>query len=176
MSKAIHLFSGLGSSLLPGLSYGTRTLEALIDRLGVADAEHHVWNEWKSVRDKIARGPKPDRVVLIGHSNGVIAITELAQACRRMGIVVDYLGAIDPTAASFPEVPGNVEMVDQFWAATGWPAITRRLTRQKNGALHFSPAFYGTKRLYHVPGGHVPCASNPKVRDIIIEHVKEALA
>jgi hypothetical protein len=176
MTIAIHLFSGLASSIIPGLQRGTRALESLIDKLGYADAEHHIWNEWPEVRDKIARGPRPDRVVLIGHSNGVIAITELAQSLRRMGIIVDYMGAIDPTAANFPEVPGNVEMVDEFWAASGWPAITRRFTRRKNGALHFSPAFYGTKRLYHIPGSHIACASNKDVRDTIVQHVKEALA
>lgn len=170
---AIHLFSGLGSSLLPGLQRGTRLIEHYIDKLGVADAEHHVWNQWKGVADKII-AQRPKKVILIGHSNGVIATNEVARRLRLAGIRVNLIAALDPTAASFPAVGSNVSEALEFWAASGWPALTRRWTRNKNGALHFD-GFHGVHRLYHMPGSHVALASREDVRSLVVKAVAEAL-
>lgn len=170
---AIHLFSGLGSSLLPSLSYGTRTLESLIDKLGHADAEHHVWNEWRSVAERLVR-EKPNKVILIGHSNGVIATNEIAKRLRLAGIKVNLLVAIDPTAGAFPTVGYNVDDALEFWASSGFPAIARRLTRNRSGALHFD-GFHGVHRLYHIKAGHVPCASHPDVQRLTVAAVKAVL-
>jgi len=170
---AVHLFSGLGSSLLPGLSYGTRTLESMIDKLGHADAEHHVWNQWKPVAEKLIRD-KPKKIVLIGDSNGVIATNEIANRLRLAGIPVSLVVAIDPTAGSFPALGYNVNEALEFWASSGFPAIARKLTRNGSGALHFN-GFHGIHRLYHIKAGHVPCASHPDVQRLIIQAVKAVL-
>lgn len=173
MAIAIHLFSGLASSIIPGLQRGTRTLEHYIDRLGVADAEHHIWDEWPAVADKLIK-QRPGKVVLIGHSNGVIATNEIARRLRLAGIKVQLVAALDPTAADFPTIGSNVEEAIEFWAASGWPAIIRRLTKQRNGALHFD-GFFGVHRLYHMPGGHVPLASREDVRNIVVKAVSEVM-
>jgi hypothetical protein len=173
MSKAVHLFSGLGSSLLPGLSYGTRTLEAYIDRLGYADAEHHVWNEWRGVFDRLLKD-KPKTIVLVGHSNGVIATNEIANRLRLAGISVSLVVAIDPTAGKFPALGYNVNEALEFWASSGFPAIARKLTRSGSGALHFN-GFHGIHRLYHIKAGHVPCASHPDVQRLTVQAVKAVL-
>jgi thioesterase domain-containing protein len=173
MAIAIHLFSGLGSSLLLGLQRGTRAIEHYIDRLGHADAEHHIWNQWPAVADKIIK-QRPAKVVLIGHSNGVIATNEIARRLRLAGIRVNLIAALDPTAAKFPAIGSNVSEVVEFWAASGWPALTRRWTRNRNGALHFD-GFHGIHRLYHMPGGHVPLASRQDVRDLVVKAVAEAV-
>jgi pimeloyl-ACP methyl ester carboxylesterase len=170
---AIHLFSGLGSSLLPGLSYGTRTLEGMIDKLGHADAEHHVWNQWKGVADRLIK-EKPKKVILAGHSNGVIATNEIARRLRLAGIKVNLLVAIDPTAGAFPSIGYNVDEALEFWASSGFPAIARRLTRNRSGALHFD-GFHGVHRLYHIKAGHVPCASHPDVQRLTVAAIKAVL-
>jgi hypothetical protein len=170
---AVHLFSGLGSSLLPGLSYGTRTLESMIDKLGHADAEHHVWNQWKPVAEKLIR-EKPKKIVLVGHSNGVIATNEIANRLRLAGISVSLVVAIDPTAGRFPAIGYNVNEALEFWASSGFPAIARKLTRNGSGALHFN-GFHGIHRLYHIKAGHVPCASHPDVQRLTIQAVKAVL-
>lgn len=178
MAKEIHIFSGLGSSIVPGLSYGTRTLERMVDKLG-ANAEHHIWNTWKAVAEGIIdrrnKSKVTPKVALIGHSNGVIAITEIAERLRLAGIPVQYMGAIDPTAGAFPAV-NNAELIDEFWASSGIPQMARRLTNNKRGAIHHGPGFKGVHKLWMIPGGHVPCASDPKVQKIILNSIKEALA
>ena len=175
----IWLFSGLGSSMFPSLSYGTRTLEKLIDALPYAEGEHRVWNQWPSVAkiivDRWQKTKQPFKTVLIGHSNGVIAITEIARHLQTRGLPVDYLGAIDPTAGRFPVISGTPE-VSEFWASSGWPSLARRATSNRSGACHFAPNYNGIHRLYHIKGTHVGCASNPRTHEIIINDVKRVLA
>lgn len=173
MSIAVHLFSGLGSSLLPSLSYGTRTLESMIDKLGYANAEHHVWSDWRKIADRLIK-ERPSKVVLVGHSNGTIATNEIAKRLRLAGIKVNLLVAIDPTAGSFPAVGYNVDEALEFWASSGFPAIARRFSGNRRGALHFD-GFHGVHRLYHISAGHVPCASDPRVQKLTIEAVKAVL-
>jgi hypothetical protein len=175
----LHVFSGLGSSIFPSLSYGTRTLDALLDKMPFAECEHHVWNQWRGVADSIVNRWKttkvPFKTVLIGHSNGVIAITEIARHLQSRGLPVDYIGAIDPTAARFPVISGNVE-VSEFWASSGWPALTRRFTSNRRGACQFAPTYTGIHRLYHIKATHVGCASNARVHEVILSDVKRVLA
>jgi hypothetical protein len=173
MSIAVHLFSGLGSSLLPSLSYGTRTLESMIDKLGYADAEHHVWSDWRKIADRLIK-ERPSKVILGGHSNGVIATNEIARRLRLAGIKVNLLVAIDPTAGAFPAVGYNVDDALEFWASSGFPAIARRFSGNRRGALHFD-GFHGIHRLYHIKAGHVPCASHPDVQRLTIAAVKAVL-
>lgn len=179
MRSEIHVFSGLGSSLFPSLSYGTRTLEKLIDAMPWAEADHHIWNEWPAVAASIvARWGKtrePFKTVLIGHSNGVIATNQIAAYLAARRINVDYIGAIDPTAGAFPVIGHNVAETSEFWASSGWPALTRRFTGNKRGALQYVEGWPGIKRLYHIPGSHVACASNKRVHDVILGDLKRIL-
>lgn len=167
----IHLFSGLGSSLLPSLRRGTRTIESLIDK--ITDADHHIWNDWRKVAASITAGKGP--VVLIGHSNGLIACAEIAKVLRSRGIDVRYIGAIDPTAGRFPAFGSNVLRVDEFWASSGFPALARRIPLFGQGKCLFDPGFRGAHRLYHMRGSHIGLASDEHVHATILAGVKEAL-
>jgi hypothetical protein len=179
MRHEIHVFSGLGSSLLPSLRSGTKAVEALIDALPYAEADHHIWSQWRRVADAIVdrwkRTKEPFKVALIGHSNGVIATNEIAQHLALRGIKVDYIAAIDPTAARFPDIRSNVHECSEFHASSGWPALTRRFTGNKRAALHFTDAWPGIHRLYHIPGSHVACASNKRVHEVIIGDLERIL-
>jgi len=174
MKKAIAIFSGLGSSIIIGLQRGTRTLEKLIDKLGEPGAEHYIHYEWPKVVDEIIK-QKPDRVALLGHSQGVLAIANVAQRLRLAGIKVHYIGAIDPTAADFPTFGSNVYFLEEFHASSGWPAMTRRWTRGRNGACRKDAGFNGIHRLHYVRASHVGCASDKDVHATIIASVKEAM-
>jgi pimeloyl-ACP methyl ester carboxylesterase len=173
MSVAVEVFSGLMSSVFPGLRFGTRTLEAYIEKLGTANANHHIHNEWPKVLERLLK-EKPKKIVLIGHSQGVEACAQIARRLRLAGIKVNLLVAIDPTAGGFPAVGYNVDDALEFWASSGFPAIARKLTRNRSGALHFD-GFHGIHRLYHVKAGHVPCASHPDVQRLTIAAVKAVL-
>ena len=173
MGKAIAIFSGLGSSIIPGLQRGTRTLERYLDSLG-SESEHYVWNEWQSVADNLIK-QKPDRVALIGHSNGVLAIANVANRLRLAGIKVHYIGAIDPTAADFPMFGSNVYFLEEFHATSGWPAVTRWMTNGRNGACRKDQGFNGIHRLHYVRASHVGLASDSEVHKQVIASVKEAM-
>lgn len=170
----IHLFSGLGSSLIPSLHRGTRTLEGMIDKLGVADAQHHIWNDWQ----KVAMAIKPDAgpVILAGHSNGVLACAAIAKALQARRIQVAYVGAIDPTAASFPAFGGNTLRVQEFWASSGFPALARRIPLFGQGKCLFDDTFRGVRELYHIRGSHVGVASDHHVQSTILAAVKGTLS
>lgn len=172
----VYVFSGLGSSIIPRFRKGTEEIEDAIDEIGV-DAQHRIWNEWMDVAPKLVLdGQRGEEIALVGHSNGVIACTGIAQWLDTYGVKVHYLAAIDPTAAAFPEIGANVDVVDEFHASFGWPAITRALTRGKRGALQFGRRFKGLHTKFDIGGGHVAAASNDFVRDRIvteIEHLRE---
>lgn len=181
MRHEIWLFSGLGSSILPSLSYGTRTLEAMIDKLPYAESNHRVWNQWPSVArliaDRWAKTRDPFKTVLVGHSNGVIATNSIAEYLDKRGLPVDYIGAIDPTAAAFPLIGNNVVETAEFWATSGWPHLTRRMSGGRRAALHYVDGWTGVKRLYPaIRGSHVACASNPRVHETIVNDLKRILA
>jgi len=170
----IHLFSGLGSSLIPSLQRGTRTLESMIDKLGAADAKHHIWNDWQKVAMAIKPGAGP--VMLIGHSNGVLACAAIAKALQARRIQVAYVAAIDPTAARFPPFGGNVQLVQEFWASSGFPALVRRIPLFGQGKCLFDERFRGVRELYQIRGSHVGVASDHHVQSTIFRAVKKTLS
>ena len=178
MAKShVYVFSGLMSSIVPGFSKGTKEIAAQIKyEHPTLEVSHHIWNEWKNISDEIIkRSMKSGRhdVYIIGHSNGVLACANIAEDLRKMDIDVKYIGAIDPTAASFPEIGSNVTKVDEFWARTGWPAVKRRLTRNKRGACVFSKAFKGIKTLIKVPTTHVGASSSDRTVKQILTSIQE---
>lgn len=172
----VYVFSGLGSSIIPRFRKGTEEIEDAIDEIGV-DAQHHIWNEWMDVAPRLVLdGQRGEKIALVGHSNGVIACTGIAQWLGTYGVKVGYLAAIDPTAAAFPEIGSNVEVVDEFRAPFGWPGVARLLTGEKRGALQFDRRFKGLHTVFDIGGGHVAAASDDFVRDRIvteIEHLVE---
>lgn len=177
----IHLFSGLGSSIIRPFQRGTRTLEGLIDGLPSAvDAKHHIWSSWNRIADQLIvkhkAGELTGPVVLIGHSNGVLAICNIAARLASHGIEVAYLGAIDPTAARFVTVGHNVKQVDEFWATSGYPKLKRWMTKNKRAACQFVPAWNGEHNLWTLKATHVGIGTHTYVQDRIFDQVKKKLA
>jgi hypothetical protein len=172
----IHIFSGLGSSLLPSLRKDTLALDKMIDAVSDKfDSEHHIWNDWQAVARQILTDASQGRIgspiILIGHSNGVLAACCIAQALGVLRIPVDYIGAIDPTAASFPALGMNVKLADDFQAARGWPAFTRRMSGGKRAALVKGRGFSGELNVYPIGGGHIEAPGNNFVVTTIMSRI-----
>lgn len=172
----IHIFSGLGSSVFSSFRKDTEALDRMIDALSDRfDSEHHIWNDWQAVARQIlidaSQGKINSPIILIGHSNGVLAACSIAQALGVLRIPVDYIGAIDPTAAAFPALGMNVKMADDFQAARGWPAMTRRVSRGKRAALIPGKGFSGELNVYPIGGGHIEAPGNNFVVTTIMSRI-----
>lgn len=171
MKAQIHIFSGLASSVFSSLRKGTDDIERVIDGLpSSADAQTHIWNDWKDVAKKIvadSRGGNTSPIILIGHSNGVLACAEIAQVLYRRGIDVDYIAAIDPTLKSFPTIQNNVKLIDEFHASRGFVALGRWLSRGRKASIITAKRYKGVLRTKKYSASHVGIVSLAVVRDRI---------
>lgn len=176
----IHIFSGLGTLILPHLQLATRELEDLIEALpSKVDAHHHTHigakKVWKRIIKKRDKGELNGPICLVGHSQGVRACSRVADALDDEGISVDYIGAIDPTLASFPPFQNNVRLVDQFWATQDFVAEGRRLSGFTAGVCTFVPGWSGTEVLERIKCGHLECAKHQDVRSKILKSIDTVL-
>lgn len=181
-----HISSGIGGFFV---SYGTRALEKMIDDLpGETDAKE--WNHGdykkvtKGILERAKKFGKPYKVILGGHSYGCVFVAEIANELSKNGILVDYAFCIDPTAgfsqAKRMTLDKNVLKVDEFWATSGIPAMARKLTNngvsRRQAVMSFVNGYDMDRyKLYMVPGGHIPCASNEIVRKQVIKVVGNLL-
>lgn len=181
MRVECHVFAGLGGPLF---ARGTKALDHLMDELSpVWDANHWYHQQWERACDGIisrakARGDKP-KVILIGHSYGALRNIQIARRLKSVGLDVEYIAGIDPTALPLGEppmsVPDNVRFIDEFHATSGWPAGARRRDPSGGaGGMYVYPASRDkdSYSVHIVPGGHIPCASDPKVVSTIVAAVK----
>lgn len=168
MTAQIHIFSGLASSVFSSLRKGTDELERVIDGLpSSADAQTHIWNDWKDVAKNIVaarKGGNASPIILIGHSNGVLACAEVAQVLYRRGIDVDYMAAIDPTLKSFPVIQNNVKLIDEFHASRGFVALGRWFSRGKKASIITAKRYKGTLNKKKYRASHVGVVSLAAVR------------
>lgn len=176
--KRIYIFSGLLSSILPGFRKGTNEIKSKLKKEHPQDqVTTMVWNKWGSAADMIykqyAKEGYKDKVILIGHSNGVKACSLVAHYLDVMNIEVDYVGAIDPTASPFPAFPDSTKKVDEFFASSGYPAFIRRVTQNKLGVCTFSEDYKGEHNTFDYHSGHVDLASSSKVHKQIIKSIKK---
>lgn len=170
----IYLFSGLGSSLIPSFREGNVELSKRILGLGSIPRQF-VWNDWENAfRDIYVQHQqnKDLRIALIGHSNGVLACARLAEYLSYHNIPVEYVGAVDPTLAPFPEFGDNVKRVHEFHATRGTVSLVRRLTRGYLGSCKFTGGWSGDHELETIKGSHTGIATDEKVLDKIVENVR----
>lgn len=176
--KRIYIFSGLLSSVVPSFREGTNEIAEILRKEYPQDqVVTMIWNKWEDVADKIyqqyAKEGYKDKVILIGHSNGVKACALIVDYLSVMGIDVDYVGAIDPTAAKFPRFLDNVKVVDEFYASSGYPALMRKMTNNKRGACRFSNVWHGLHRILRYRATHIGVSSEPDVHQEILNSIKK---
>lgn len=165
---------------LPGHMFD-RGMYVLRDRLLLipnVEAEAMPWFSWKDARNKAvamwAAGTL-DFLMVNGHSWGCLKAVQLAEDVAKHGILVRFIGAIDPTAGPRMKVPWNVNQVSEFWATFGWPALAR--LRSPSGAR-------GGRYIYPHPTphiiqtyvtGHIALGSNSKVHEQIVTTIRGIL-
>lgn len=177
-----HIFSGLGGFFT---NKGTRLLEKLIDDLPIeVNAMHHAHREFGKVAEGIiARSSMfgHQTTVLIGHSYGALSCIKVARALAEKGFSIAYVAGIDPTAlpASEPamSVPDNVARVDEFHAARGVPATTRKVdpSGKIGGMFVYRQGWPGKKEIIQIPTAHIASASHETTRQTILAGVERAL-
>lgn len=176
----IHIFSGLGSSIVASFRSGTNYLEKIIDELpSEADAKTHIWNNWDNVYRDILRkkinGTLEGPIILVGHSNGVFACMMIAEKLKMHNVKVDYIGSIDATLKAFPEAGWNVDFIHDFHATRGMVALGRRMSKGKRATVLPNKKFKGELKPIRVSSGHVAASSNLIVIKTISEKVKELI-
>jgi len=105
---------------------------------------------WDSVAAHI--NETNQRKVLIGHSNGVYAITKIAEA---IGNRTCRIIALDKTLKGCPRIGANVDRVCEIWFGLSRLKFTADFTGDYK--------FYDFKKESHVGG-----LSNPEVQDIVV--------
>lgn len=173
--------------VFPFISTGTRNIDKLIDALpATQDSRDFLQSDWLSAWKHIEackRRHGKIEVILIGHSMGCYRSIQLAEKCRKAGILVRYIAAIDPTAINRlfgmkpMIVPENVMAVDEFWATSGFPKAARDGDKsgKRGGRYIFPVSWSGAHYLETIPSAHIPLASNDKVVKRIVAQVKELL-
>jgi hypothetical protein len=97
-------------------------LDDIADKLAPAGIATTVTNylDWQSVAEQAAAGYNSGRlrtIILVGHSSGAVAVTEMAAWLSRQGVPVKLAIGLDPT--SHMTVTGNVELYINYYVANG---------------------------------------------------------
>lgn len=173
-----HLFSGLGSSVLPGLREPMEEIEAIVDDLpSEVDAKTHIWNDWEPVASGIIARHYGKRrmpvVVLVGHSNGVWACSEIAKKLSDHDISVKYVAAISPTLKPTRPMAATVKRCDEFLEAWSFIQLWRNDTR---GRVTLDSNSTRLKTFSDLPGGHVGVANTDAVHRRILKITARLIA
>ena len=107
---------------------------------------------------------------MFGHSNGNHAVLKILQRLddEHPEFVIEYYGIIDHTWKSGPDVPGNVNWVQEYWAAFD--------------KMKFEPDFDGTHEFFNLDEilerdvGHSQAAREPFTQDGIINAIARVQA
>lgn len=167
---------GLPGVLLDG---GMWELASKLEVIPGVMSEVFPWFMWKKARNKairLFREGKLDFFTPCGHSFGCYEIIKMAEDVKKAGIMVRYVGAIDPTAGFVQDVPSNVEYVSEHWAAYGVPAAARRGDPDGERGGRYRYPNDTPHKVYHYPGGHIALGSNDTVHARIVAGITGAIA
>lgn len=142
-------------------------------------AEVFPWFLWKNARDKAIRlhHAKQLRYLVINCASwGCLKAIQMSEDVRKHGIMVRFIGALDPTALPAGhdpmEVPDNVEQVFEAHARFGWPAMARlRDPSGGKGGKYVYPYLPDPEiKTYTI--GHIALGSHDPAHEIIMKHVR----
>lgn len=180
MKRPVYVIHGLGG-IVPFISRGTRKIDDLIDALP-PEAKGEISFEFlQNQGDQIITDIKKHlesgkvEVILIGHSKGVETATTVAEWCRKNGVKVIYLAAIDPTAGYVMPIGENVLRVDEFWSLDpfpiNFPYLARKIPFAPGGRVSIPKGWPGKYKLFKVDCGHIESAEHPTTVDRIVKIV-----
>ncbi|HEU0310664.1 MAG TPA: hypothetical protein VFR36_05550 [Sphingomicrobium sp.] len=154
-----HCWSGLLSGRKFAWQKGLREVS-----LGIGGVQFHPshedlsgYQDWRKVADAaIAR--KAEGLLLIGHSNGVYAITAVAEyLAQKNSPIKCVLAGFDQTKKPCPYMGKNVVAAIEIWAG---------LNRMKMGD-DFAGAFETHPEFR--PDSHIGVISNPKAQRLVVD-------
>jgi pimeloyl-ACP methyl ester carboxylesterase len=124
---------------------------------------------WESLADEAAADYKARRVrniVLVGHSSGATAVTEMAARLGQLGVPVKLAIGLDPTSTEVAS--GNVGRYVNYYIASGLGHSVVR-GRQFNGVLQNVDVERNTQL------GHFNIDKNPALQAQVIREIRAAL-
>jgi hypothetical protein len=123
-SPAAHVYLLRGAFNI--FSLGMDELAAKLERMGIPTTVTN-YLAWQALADQAAAEYKSGRVrmiILVGHSSGATAVTEMAARLSQFGVPVKLAIGLDPT--SYEIATGNVDRYINYYVAHGMGTIVAR--------------------------------------------------
>lgn len=123
-SPAAHVYLLRGAFNI--FSLGMDELAAKLERMGIATTVTN-YLAWQALADQAAAEYKSGRVrmiILVGHSSGATAVTEMAARLSQFGVPVKLAIGLDPT--SYEIATGNVDRYVNYYVAHGMGTTVAR--------------------------------------------------
>jgi hypothetical protein len=149
-------------------SLGMDEIASRVERMGVATTVTNYLG-WESLADEAAAAYKSGRIkniILVGHSSGATAVTEMAARLGQLGVPVKLAIGLDPT--THMTATGNVARYVNYYVAGGLGTSVDK-GKQFTGNL----SNVDLERNHDV--GHFNIDKSRAVQDLVIRDIRAAL-
>ncbi len=149
-------------------SLGMDEIASRVERMGVATTVTNYLG-WESLADEAAAAYKSGRIkniILVGHSSGATAVTEMAARLGQLGVPVKLAIGLDPTTHMI--ATGNVARYVNYYVAGGMGTSVDK-GKQFTGDL----SNVDLERNHDI--GHFNIDKSRAVQDLVIRDIRAAL-
>ena len=149
-------------------SLGMDEIGSRLDQLGIPNTVTN-YLDWQALADEAAAAYKSGRVrtiILVGHSSGANAVTEMATRLSQLGVPVKLAIGLDPT--SHETVTGHVSRYINYYVAGGL-GTTVNQGKQFNGSLT------NVDMEKNRDIGHFNIDKNKALQDRVVRDIRAAL-
>ncbi len=149
-------------------SLGMDEIASRVERMGVATTVTNYLG-WESLADEAAAAYKSGRIkniILVGHSSGATAVTEMAARLGQLGVPVKLAIGLDPTTRM--TATGNVARYVNYYVAGGLGTSVDK-GKQFTGNL----SNVDLERNHDI--GHFNIDKSRAVQDLVIRDIRAAL-
>ncbi len=149
-------------------SLGMDEIASRVERMGVATTVTNYLG-WESLADEAAAAYKSGRIkniILVGHSSGATAVTEMAARLGQLGVPVKLAIGLDPT--THMTATGNVARYVNYYVAGGLGTSVDK-GKQFTGNL----SNVDLERNHNI--GHFNIDKSRAVQDLVIRDIRAAL-
>jgi len=149
-------------------SLGMDEIASRVERMGVATTVTNYLG-WESLADEAAAAYKSGRIkniILVGHSSGATAVTEMAARLGQLGVPVKLAIGLDPTTHMI--ATGNVARYVNYYVAGGMGTSVDK-GKQFTGNL----SNVDLERNHDI--GHFNIDKSRAVQDLVIRDIRAAL-
>jgi hypothetical protein len=115
-------------------SLGMDEIAAKLEKMGIATTVTN-YLDWQAIANQAAAEYKSGRVgtiILVGHSSGAIAVTQMAARLSELGVPVKLAIGFDPTSREI--ATGNIDRYINYYMA--WVRQSKRFTIQRDAGKH----------------------------------------